>query len=47
VDSAIAEIRLDRMMYLIVLTALLNIGVDACSRRLRAGLRLTTTAKVS
>ena len=47
VDSAIAEIRLDRMMYLIVLTALLNIGVDAFSRRLRAGLRLTTTAKVS
>jgi phosphonate transport system permease protein len=47
VDSAIAEIRIDRMMYLILLTALLNIGVDAFSRRLRAGLRLTTTSKVS
>jgi phosphonate transport system permease protein len=47
VDSAIAEIRIDRMMYLIGITALLNIAVDAFSRRLRAGLRLTTTAKVS
>ena len=46
VDSAIATIRIDRMMYLILLTALLNIGIDAFSRNLRARLRLTTTAKV-
>ncbi len=47
VDSAIADIRTDRMMFLILVTALLNIGVDAFSRNLRARLRLTTTAKVS
>ena len=47
VDSAIAEIRIDRMMYLILLTAVLNIGVDAFSRRLRAGLRLTTGMDVA
>jgi len=47
VDSAIAEIRSDRMMYLILLTALLNIAVDAFSRRLRARLRLTTGIDVS
>ncbi len=46
-DSAIADIRLDRMVFLILLTALLNIGVDAFSRTLRARLRLTTTAKVA
>jgi len=47
VDSAIADIRTDRMMFLIGVIALLNIGVDAFSRNLRARLRLTTTAKVS
>lgn len=47
VDSAIADIRTDRMIFLIGVTALLNIGVDAFSRNLRARLRLTTHAKVS
>jgi phosphonate transport system permease protein len=47
VDDAIATIRLDRMVFLILVTALLNIVVDAYSRGLRARLRLTTTAKVT
>ena len=47
VDSAIADIRIDRMMFLIAVIAALNIAVDAFSRNLRARLRLTTTAKVS
>lgn len=41
VDSAIADIRLDRAMVVIGFTALLNIGVDAFSRNLRAKLRLS------
>ncbi len=40
VDSAINELRFDRAMVLIVITALLNIGVDTLARRLRARLRL-------
>jgi phosphonate transport system permease protein len=40
VDSAIQEIRFDRAMVLIVITALLNIGVDILARHLRARLRL-------
>ena len=36
IDSAFSEIRFDRAFFLIVITALLNIGVDAVSRRLRA-----------
>lgn len=40
VDSAIQEIRFDRAMVLILITALLNIGVDAIARRLRRYLRL-------
>jgi phosphonate transport system permease protein len=46
VDSAIAEIRLDRAMFLIVITALLNIAVDGLSRAIRARLRLTTTPEI-
>jgi len=42
VEGAIQEIRFDRAMVLIVITALLNIGVDALSRRIRAYLRLKT-----
>lgn len=42
VDSAIQEIRFDRAMVLILITALLNIGIDAISRRVRKGLRLHT-----
>ena len=44
VDSAIQEIRFDRAMILILITALLNIGVDILARRLRNRLRLRHTA---
>jgi len=44
VDSAIADIRLDRAIFLIAVTAFLNIGVDGLSRSIRARLRLTRTA---
>jgi phosphonate transport system permease protein len=42
VDSAISELRFDRVMFLILLTAVLNLGVDAFSRTVRARLRLKT-----
>jgi phosphonate transport system permease protein len=42
IDSAIADIRLDRAMLLILVTALLNIGIDSLSRRIRDRLRLST-----
>jgi phosphonate transport system permease protein len=43
VDSAFADIRFDRAVLLILITALLNILVDMISRRVRARLRLRTT----
>lgn len=43
VDSAFAELRFDRAMFLILITALLNICVDAISRKIRSHLRLQTT----
>ncbi len=46
VDSAIAELRLDRAFFLIVITALLNIGIDVMSRGIREGLRVTKTPAV-
>ena len=42
VDSAFADIRFDRALFLIILTALLNICVDALSRSIRSRLRLKT-----
>ncbi|MFO7786380.1 MAG: ABC transporter permease [Halospina sp.] len=42
VEGAIQEIRFDQAMVLILITALLNLGVDALSRRIRAWLRLRT-----
>lgn len=42
VEGAIQEIRFDRAMVLILITAFMNIGVDALSRRIRAWLRLRT-----
>jgi len=45
VDSAIQEIRFDRALVLILITALLNIGVDILARYLRARLQLRHTAK--
>ena len=47
VDSALADIRLDRAMFLILITALLNIGIDSLSRLIRARLRLTRTAETT
>jgi len=43
VDSAFADLRFDRAIFLILITALLNIGVDAVSRAIRTNLRLQTT----
>lgn len=45
VDSAIQELRFDRAMVLILITALLNIGVDILARHLRARLHLSHTAR--
>lgn len=44
VDSAISDIRFDRALFLIVITASLNIGIDAISRAIRARLKLSMTA---
>jgi phosphonate transport system permease protein len=41
IDSAIADIRLDRAMLLLLVTALLNIAIDALSRAIRSRLRLS------
>ena len=41
VDSALADIRLDRVILLIVINAILNIGVDSLSRLIRSRLRLS------
>jgi len=43
VDSAFADLRFDRAMVLIVITAVLNICVDAISRKVRSYLRLQTS----
>lgn len=43
VDSAFADLRFDRAVILILVTACLNIAVDALSRWIRARLRLKTT----
>ena len=43
IDSAFADIRYDRAVVLIIITALLNIAVDTLSRRIRSRLRLKTT----
>jgi phosphonate transport system permease protein len=47
VDSAISEVRFDRVMVLILFTAMLNTGMDGLSRRARARLRLTTRVAVA
>ncbi|MCP3866765.1 MAG: hypothetical protein GY703_01450 [Gammaproteobacteria bacterium] len=41
VDSALADIRLDRAMLLILITALLNIAIDNLSRQIRARLQIS------
>ena len=45
IDSGLQDIRLDRALFLIFVTAFLNIGVDILSRRIRARLRLSTTVE--
>ncbi|MBL4712611.1 MAG: ABC transporter permease [Gammaproteobacteria bacterium] len=45
VDSAFEEIRYDRAILLIAITAIINIGIDSLSRRIRQYLRLTTTVQ--
>ena len=42
VDSAFADLRFDRALYLILITAALNLVIDATSRAVRARLRLKT-----
>ena len=41
VDSAMSDIRLDRVMLLILITAILNIFIDSLSRYFRSRLRLS------
>ncbi len=44
VDSALADIRLDRVMFLIGIMVFFNVAVDALSRHIRSRLRLSTQA---
>ena len=44
VDSALADIRLDRAIFLIAVMVVFNVAVDALSRRIRSRLRLSTQA---
>lgn len=46
IDSAFADIRIDRALFLIAITAALNIGIDALSRTIRTRLRLKTTPDI-
>ncbi len=45
IDSALADIRLDRAMFLIAVTAAFNMGIDSLSHRIRSRLRLSTRAE--
>jgi len=47
IDSAIADIRFDKAMILIAITALLNVGVDAIAGFIRRKLKLKTSAEFS
>ena len=46
IDSAFADLRFDRAMVLIALTALLNICIDVISRYVRGKLRLQTSLEM-
>ena len=46
IDSAFADLRFDRALFLIIITAVLNICIDSLSRYIRGRLRLKTTADV-
>lgn len=43
IDSAVQNLRMDHMVALLLITAFLNLGIDAASRTIRAHLRLRTT----
>lgn len=45
IDSGLQDIRLDRALFLIIITAFLNIGVDILSRNIRARLKLSDTVE--
>ena len=44
IDSAIADDKLDKAVFLILVTAVLNIGIDTVSQRIRRRLRVSTGA---
>ncbi|PWQ97944.1 PhnE/PtxC family ABC transporter permease [Leucothrix arctica] len=46
IDSAIQEIRIDRAVVLIIITALLNLAIDMVSRRVRFWLRVKTDLSI-
>ena len=46
IDSAFADLRYDKAMVLIFLTAGMNLGVDVLSRTIRSRLRLQTRFNV-
>ncbi|MCY3761998.1 MAG: ABC transporter permease, partial [Gemmatimonadetes bacterium] len=44
IDSAIADDKLDKAVFLILVTAALNIGIDTVSQKIRRRLRVNTGA---
>ena len=42
IDSALADIRLDRAIFLIAIMVIFNVGVDSLSRLIRTRLGLST-----
>lgn len=42
IDSAIAEDKMDQVVLLLLVTAGLNMGIDACSQRIRRGLHISS-----
>ena len=47
IDSAFADLRFDRALFLILVTACLNLAIDAISRTIRARLRLRTAPQAT
>ncbi|MGY9001059.1 MAG: PhnE/PtxC family ABC transporter permease, partial [Rhodospirillales bacterium] len=46
IDSAFADLRFDRALFLIIITAALNMCIDSLSRFIRGRLRLRTTVDI-
>ena len=46
IDSAFADLRYDKAIVLIILTAGMNLGIDVLSRTIRSRLRLQTRINV-